>query len=53
MVKVRINKDDLAAGELHPGASVTAKIHCGRASIGYVWFHSLISAVQKGLFKIL
>ncbi len=23
----------------HPGATVTAKIYCGRRAIGYVWFH--------------
>lgn len=29
-----------------PGASVVARIHCGRRSIGYVWLHDLIDAVR-------
>jgi hypothetical protein len=28
-------------GERRPGVSVTAKIHCGRRALGYVWFHEL------------
>ena len=52
LVKVQINKDDLTAGELHPGATVTAKIHCGRASLGYCWFHDLIGYFQRMWFKV-
>jgi multidrug efflux pump subunit AcrA (membrane-fusion protein) len=32
--------------ELVPGASVRAKIDCGRRAIGYVWLHDLIEAFQ-------
>ncbi|MCL4201860.1 MAG: HlyD family efflux transporter periplasmic adaptor subunit [Pirellulaceae bacterium] len=32
---------------LVPGAGVTAKIHCGRRSLGYVWFHDLLDAVRR------
>lgn len=35
------------------GAGATAKIHCGRRAIGYVWFHDLIDFVRaKILFRI-
>jgi hypothetical protein len=52
LVRVAIDKNDLPT-EPRPGATVTAKIRVGRASIGYVWFHDLISFVQsKILFKI-
>ena len=51
LIQVDINKDDLAYRR--PGAQVTAKVDCGRASIGYVWFHDLISFVQsKILFRL-
>ena len=52
LVKVQINKDDLAAGELHAGASVTAKIHCGRASLGYCWFKDVINFFHRMWFKL-
>ncbi|HYO23927.1 MAG TPA: HlyD family efflux transporter periplasmic adaptor subunit [Lacipirellulaceae bacterium] len=32
---------------LKVGADVKAKIHCGRASIGYVWFHELWEFIQS------
>ena len=52
LVRVAIDKNDLAS-EPRPGASVTAKIYVGRASIGYVWFHDLISFFQsKVLFRL-
>ncbi len=36
------------------GASATAKIHCGRRAIGYVWFHDLVDFVRaKILFRVL
>ena len=36
-----------------PGASVTAKVHCGRRSIGYVWLHDLFEWFQsRVLFHI-
>ena len=36
------------------GAGTTAKVHCGRRAIGYVWFHDLIDFVRaKILFRIL
>ncbi|RIK74157.1 MAG: hypothetical protein DCC67_16955 [Planctomycetota bacterium] len=32
---------------LKVGADVKAKIHCGRASIGYVWFHEVWEFIQS------
>jgi hypothetical protein len=32
---------------LKVGADVKAKIHCGRAAIGYVWFHELWEFIQS------
>lgn len=51
LVKVQIDKSGLSASR--PGAEVTAKVNCGRRSIGYVWFHDLIAFVQsKILFRL-
>jgi hypothetical protein len=36
-MKVDIDRDDI--GNPHPGATVTAKVYCGRKPLGYVWFH--------------
>ena len=51
LVRVKINKDEL---EIEPskGVGVSAKIDCGKRSLGYVWFHDVIEFVQtKILFK--
>jgi hypothetical protein len=51
LIKVAIDKNDLS--NPRPGATVTAKIYCGRRSIGYVWFHDLIAFVQSRiLFRL-
>ncbi len=51
LLRVAIDKHDLS--DLRSGAAVTAKVHCGRAPIGYVWFHDLVSFIQsKVLFRI-
>ena len=34
-------------------STVTAKVHCGRRAIGYVWFHDIISFVQSKVFRYL
>lgn len=49
-VDVEIDKRDLA--HLQPGADVTAKIHCGRRAIGYVWLHDLFSWLHRVWFRI-
>jgi hypothetical protein len=49
LVRVAIDKSQLPP--LHDQTTVTAKLHCGRTSIGYAWFCDLIEAVQtKVLF---
>ena len=35
---------------LQPGATVTAKIHCGRRSLGYVWLHDVWEFLQYRVF---
>jgi len=41
---------DIAGATLpqpQPGATVIAKIHCGRRALGYVWFRPLFEALQS------
>ena len=52
LIKVKIDKADLPGGELHPGASVTAKILCGRASLGYCWFRDVVNFFHHLWFKL-
>jgi multidrug efflux pump subunit AcrA (membrane-fusion protein) len=42
--------DESLSVESLAGASVAAKIHCGRRSIAYVWLHDLVDAVRSKLF---
>jgi hypothetical protein len=51
LLRVAIDKNDVT--DRRNGAEVTAKVYCGRASLGYVWLHDLISFIQsKILFRI-
>ncbi|MEX0675989.1 MAG: HlyD family efflux transporter periplasmic adaptor subunit [Pirellulales bacterium] len=51
LIQVAIDKNDVP--DRLPGADVTAQVYCGRAAIGYVWFHDLVSFVQsKILFRL-
>ncbi len=51
LVKVKIDEHDLGP-EVRPGATVSAKIDCGRRSLGYVWLHDVFEFVQsKILFR--
>jgi len=51
LIRVAINKEDVP--DRRPGATVTAQVYCGRTSIGYAWFHDLVTFVQsKILFRI-
>jgi multidrug resistance efflux pump len=45
VVTVRIDRHEIQG--LRPGASAVSRIHCGRRSIGFVWFHSLWETIQK------
>jgi multidrug efflux pump subunit AcrA (membrane-fusion protein) len=51
LIKVELDAAELtqlrAQQKLRPGAAVTAKIYCGRRSLGYVLLHDLISFVQS------
>jgi len=54
-VLIRVKMEDPQPDErqLRPGATVTAKVYCGRSSIGYVWFHDLIDFVRTNvLFRL-
>jgi multidrug efflux pump subunit AcrA (membrane-fusion protein) len=53
LVKVAIDRTAIDESELRPGASASAKIHCGRRSLGFVWFHELVAAIRsKVLFRL-
>lgn len=45
---VKIDRNEIP--ELMPGATVTAKIDCGRRAVGYVWLHDLLDAVRSWLW---
>jgi multidrug efflux pump subunit AcrA (membrane-fusion protein) len=47
LVTVQIDREQLPPPR--PGATVAAKIHCGRRPLAYVWFHDLIEAVRSRL----
>jgi multidrug efflux pump subunit AcrA (membrane-fusion protein) len=49
-VRVTANLADTPPAQLRPGATVVARIHCGRSSLGYVWLHELWEAVWLRLF---
>ncbi len=52
LIRVSIDKQELAQADLlRPGASVTAKVFCGRRSVGFVWFHDLFAWCQKQWFR--
>ncbi|WP_165698681.1 HlyD family efflux transporter periplasmic adaptor subunit [Bremerella volcania] len=44
-LKVAIDKQDIQ--HLRAGATATAKVHCGTASLGYTWFHELFEFVES------
>jgi multidrug efflux pump subunit AcrA (membrane-fusion protein) len=47
-LRVAIDKDGLE--QLRPGATVTAKVHCGTRPIGWCWFHEAVEWVQTWWF---
>jgi multidrug efflux pump subunit AcrA (membrane-fusion protein) len=52
LVKVALDKlelNDFARRELRPGVSARAQIACGRAPVGYVWFHDIWDAAIEWL----
>ncbi len=53
LVRVTIDPTRHEKEHLGPGASVTARIACGTRSLGYVWFHDVISFIQTQiLFRL-
>lgn len=55
LVRVDFNQKELRAAVPDPkiGAGGTAKVHCGKRALGYVWFHDLVDFVRaKILFRI-
>ena len=44
LVTVTVDKEEI--GLRRSGAGVTARIHCGRRPLGYVWLHDLFEFVQ-------
>jgi hypothetical protein len=56
-VLVRVSFDQQALRDVisdpRIGMTSTAKIHCGRRAIGYVWFHDLVDFIRaKILFRL-
>jgi multidrug efflux pump subunit AcrA (membrane-fusion protein) len=47
LIKVALDKSQLREIDLCPGAEVSAKVHCGRSSLGYAWLHEVISYIQS------
>ena len=47
LVTANFDRSSIPADELRPGATVVAKIHCGRRSLGYVWLHELWETIQS------
>jgi HlyD family secretion protein len=55
LVRVSFDQDALRKVIANPkiGAGATAKIHCGKRAIGYVWFHDVVDFIRsKILFRI-
>jgi multidrug efflux pump subunit AcrA (membrane-fusion protein) len=50
LIRVAIDKKSLGV-EPRPGATVTAKVHCGTRSIGYRLFHDLFAFFQRLWFR--
>jgi multidrug efflux pump subunit AcrA (membrane-fusion protein) len=49
-VRVTAALADAPPTQLRPGATVIARIHCGRRSLAYVWLHEFWEAVRLRLF---
>jgi transcriptional regulator with GAF, ATPase, and Fis domain len=47
LVRIGFDNQTIPRELLRSGTRVTAKIHCGNRSIGYVFFHELIETVQS------
>ena len=53
LVRITIDPSRHEKEELGAGATVTARIACGRRSLGYVWFHDVLAFIQSQvLFRL-
>ncbi len=53
MVRITIDPSNHDREELGAGATVTARINCGKRSLGYVWFHDVLAFIQSQiLFRL-
>ena len=53
LVRVTIDPERHEKEELGAGATVTARIACGKRPLGYVWFHDVLSFIQSQiLFRL-
>jgi multidrug efflux pump subunit AcrA (membrane-fusion protein) len=50
IVRVTVDVDEKEIGELRPGATIFAKIDCGKRKVAYVWFHDVVEAVKSWVF---
>lgn len=49
-VRVTVEVGQEKPQQPRPGATVTAKIHCGRRALAYVWLHEAIDAIRTFFF---
>jgi multidrug efflux pump subunit AcrA (membrane-fusion protein) len=49
IVRVIVDVDKKHIHDLRPGATIHAKIQCGRESLAYVWFHGVAETVMNWL----
>jgi multidrug efflux pump subunit AcrA (membrane-fusion protein) len=53
LVRVTIDPERHEKEELGAGATVTARIACGKRSLGFVWFHDVLAFIQSQiLFRL-
>ena len=53
LVRVTIDPERHEKEELGAGATVTARIACGKRPLGYVWFHDVLAFIQSQiLFRL-
>ena len=48
LVKALVDRGQISG--VRPGATVVARIHCGRRSLGFVWLHDLWAAIRTRLW---
>jgi multidrug efflux pump subunit AcrA (membrane-fusion protein) len=46
IVRVKVPIDRRSLTQPRPGATVEARVFCGRRSLGYVWLHDLVDAIR-------